>query len=486
MSPARATGILALGTAATVLAGVVVSKALAILTGAEGVGLYALLQSLIGLATIVFGLGVGTGMVRATARSVADDEADRRSAFRGAGMLLAIGGGLLGGVLLILFRDSIAALFLGGSAYAWAVVLMAPALLLQLVSAVEFGYLNGHQRVRAMAIATAGSSIVGAAVVVTLVARWGTAALPFALVATSAVAVLVTAAARHQSVGGTQHAVSRVRLREAARWLVRFGGTYTLSQLVGNGAQLLIPIIVLSLLDQASVGYVRAASAVAIGYLSVLTSTLARDYYPRAAAAEANEPALRRLVADQGRLMLALSTPLILVTSALAPTVIAILYSDAFSPAASVLEWMLVGDILKLLSWTGSFVILARGGSGRYLLIELIGGTCLLVTTVVATSAVGVTGVGLGYAITYAVYLGVVWVAVRPILRIPVTREMLAGVGLAGALAVFQVIRPILSPAVAAGLLLGGAAIASAIGWRTMRSSTSARSLLTPPPVSGA
>jgi PST family polysaccharide transporter len=470
MSPARATGILAIGTAVSLLAGVVSSKALAILTGPEGVGLYGLLLSLLGLVGIVFGLGVGTGIVRATARSVADGDEDGQAAFRNAGMLLAIVGGLLGGLLLVLFRDTIATVFLGGPAYAWAVVALAPALLLQLVSCVELGILNGHHRIRAMAVATACSSVGSVAVLVILVARWGTSALPFAMVATSAVSLLVVIVARHQSIGETRHAVSRARLGEATRWLVGFGGPYTLSQLVGTGAQLLIPVIVLSLLDHDSVGYVRAASAIAVGYLGLLLSTMAKDYYPRAVAAEASEPALRRLITDQGRLVLVLSMPLILLTSALAPAIVSILYSGAFSPAASVLQWMLVGDVLKLLSWTGSFVILARGRSSRFFLIELIGGSCLLVTTIVAVKAIGVAGVGLGYTITYAIYLGVVWVAVRPIVRIPVTSEMMAGIALAIALAALQVVRPNIPGAISTALLLGGAAVAVAIGWRTILS----------------
>ena len=474
ISPVRATGILAIGTAGSLLAGILVSKTLAILTGPEGIGLYTLLQSLLGLAGIVFGLGVGTGIVRATARAVADNDEDRRAALRGAGMLLAIAGGLLGGVLFILFRDAIATVFLGRATYSWAAVVLAPALVLALASGVESGYLNGHHRIRALAIATAGSSLLGAAVVVASVAGWGTGALPFALVATSAVSLVVLTVVRHRSVSETRHAVSRVRLSEAVRWLARFGGTYALSQLVGTGTQLLIPVIVLSLLGHDSVGYVRAASAVAVGYLGILLSTMARDYYPRAAAAEANEPALRSLVADQGRLILSLSAPLILVTSALSPTIIPILYSDAFSRAESVLQWMLVGDVLKLLSWTGSFVILARAGPGRYFLIELIGGAFLLVTTIVAVHAVGVAGVGLGYAITYAIYLGVVWVAVRPIVRMPVTSDLVAGIALATALAAFQVVRPGVPATVSTALLLGATGIALAIGWRTIRSGASA------------
>jgi PST family polysaccharide transporter len=482
MSPARATGILAFGTAGTLIAGIVVSKTLAVMIGPEGVGLYGLLQSLLGLAGILFGLGVGTGIVRVTARAVADDDEDRGAAFRSAGILLAIVGGVVGGLLLVVFRDPIATVFLGALAYAWAVVVMAPALVLQLASAVEIGYLNGHQRVRAMAIATAGSSLLGAAVVIPLVAVWGTGALPFAMVGTSAVSLLIVVLARYLSVGENRHAVGRRELMEAARWLVRFGGTFTLSQIVGTGAQLLIPVIVLSLLGHASVGYVRAASAVAIGYLSVLTSTMARDYYPRAAAAEASESALRRLVADQGRLILALSAPLILATSAVAPTMIGILYSDEFSPAVSVLQWMLVGDVLKLLSWTGSVVILARGGRSRYFLIELIGGTCLLVSTVVAVSVAGVAGVGIGYAITYAIYLGVVWIAIRPIVRVPGSSNLLAGIALAAALTAFQVIRPGMPAGISTALLLGATSVAMVIGWRVVRSTASSTSQSAVPP----
>ena len=157
MSPARATGILAVSSAITLLGGIVSSKVLAILTGPDGVGEYGLLLSLLGLSSIVFGLGVGTGMVRGTARAIADSDGVRRVALRDAGMLLAIGGGLLGGLLLVIFRDVVATVFLGGPSYSWAVVLMAPALFLSLASAVELGFINGHHRVRAIAVATSAA-----------------------------------------------------------------------------------------------------------------------------------------------------------------------------------------------------------------------------------------------------------------------------------------------------------------------------------------
>jgi PST family polysaccharide transporter len=276
-SPARATGILAIGTAASLIAGVAVAKSLALLTGPQGLGLYALLQSLLGLAGIVFGLGVGTGIVRATASAAAAGDAGRAVALWRAAMGIAAAGGLVGGTALVLFRVPIAAAFLGGRGYAWAVVVLAPALLLQLVASVEAGYLNGHQRVRALAMVTGGSSLLGAAVMVALVARWGVGALPAAFVASAAGSVLVVAGVRRRSLGSMARVAGQIHSADAARWLAGFGAPYTVSQLVGTGVQLLVPVIVLTVLDRTAVGYVQAASAIAMGYLSFLLTAMAQD-----------------------------------------------------------------------------------------------------------------------------------------------------------------------------------------------------------------
>lgn len=471
-SAGRATAILALGTAASLAAGIVVAKSLALLTGPQGVGLYGLLQSLVGLGAIVFGLGVGTGIVRAVARALADGDEAQNLHIRDAALVLAGLGGLAGALVLVVLQGPIAAAFLGDPGLGWAVVITAPALVLQLVAAVELGDLNGRRRIRAMAVATAASSLAGGACIVAVVAARGVEGLPLGLLLSAAATLLITAVARRRAFDATGSAGSRpgrlhVPSRDAVRWLLAFGGSYSLSQLVGTGVQLLIPVIVLTLLDSEAVGYVRAASVVAVGYLSVLLTAMARDYYPRAAAADPE--ALPRLMADQARLILAGAAPLILAIAALAPTAVAVLYSDAFSPAVQVLRWMLVGDILKLLSWTGAFVILARAGPGRYFAIEAVSGLCQVVATVLAVRAFGVVGAGVAYAATYALYLVVVRVAVRPIAQMPVTRPVVAGVALALGLATLQIAGDGLPSQVTTTALLLAAAVATAWSIRAFR-----------------
>ena len=71
--------------------------------------------------------------------------------------------------------------------------------------------------------------------------------------------------------------------------LIQSGAPFALSQVVGAGVQLLVPVIVLYLLDAAAVGYYRAAFTVSVGYLAFLLNALAQDYYPRVAAASSFE-----------------------------------------------------------------------------------------------------------------------------------------------------------------------------------------------------
>jgi O-antigen/teichoic acid export membrane protein len=84
--------------------------------------------------------------------------------------------------------------------------------------------------------------------------------------------------------------------------------------------------------------------------------------------------------------------------------VVPLLTSSAFMPSVRVLEWQLVGDVLKLSSWVMAFVVLARAGSAWLLLTELVAGVASLVANLWAIQVFALPGVGIAYVITYAAY----------------------------------------------------------------------------------
>jgi hypothetical protein len=89
------------------------------------------------------------------------------------------------------------------------------------------------------------------------------------------------------------------------------------------------------------------------------------------------------------------------------------LYSNAFMPSVAVLEWQLVGDVLKFSSWTLGFLILARAGSVWYFATELCAGAVSLLANLWGVRYFGLPGVGIAFVLTYAAYWLIVVFVVR-------------------------------------------------------------------------
>ena len=470
ISPVRATAVVGLGSVVSLAAGVIAAKVLALVIGPEGVGLLGVLQSLLGIAVLVGGLGISTGLVRALAAAGTNGDAERAVALRWAaevGGLMTAAAGLL---LLVALREPVAVAFLGGSGHETDVVFIGAALLFTVLAGVELGIINGYQRLGVLTVAAVTSALLAQGIMIVAVVAWGARGIAPALMASSATASLIAYAFRTRAIGVTARLADWGRVRRTAVDLVRFGVPVTGSALVGTGAQLLVPILVLHQLGQAQVGYYRAAATISVGYLAFLLTSFAQDYYPRVAAARTDQ--LLELIDQRIRLVLALAVPVIMATLALAPLAIRILYSAQFLPATDVLEWQLVGDLLRLPAWTMALVILARGSSVRFFMVELAGGATLVLGTWVGTAWLGLPGAGLAYLVTYAIYYPVVLLVVRRFAPVTPGRVQLAALALA-ALSLGLLALPmefiVLRTAVFLGLSLGMALLAWPRMWRLHR-----------------
>jgi PST family polysaccharide transporter len=195
--------------------------------------------------------------------------------------------------------------------------------------------------------------------------------------------------------------------------LLRFGGAYTASLLVGSGAGFLSPIIVLRFLGTEGVGYGRAAGAISTGVLGFLVTAMAQDYYPRISAAKDHAPTLVNLINEQHRLIMIVMVPIVLGTMALLPYLVPLVLSHKFLPAVEILEWGLIGNLFRFSSWTMSFVILARFRSSVFFLTESIVGISSIVTLWLAVQWFGLPGLGISSLATYIIYYAAVWLIVR-------------------------------------------------------------------------
>jgi enterobacterial common antigen flippase len=412
-SALRATALLSGSSILVILISLVSGKARAALLGPGGFGLNALLQAVLAMGVLVGGLGLGAGVVRGLAKARAEDDPAEAAAIRKAAWLIRLAIGLAAVLAIAVFRHPISRLALGGEQNVTSLLIADGALGLMLVGDLQGAILNGYQRVGALAKLSVLNAAAGAAVSTGIFVIFRSRGIAPALVATAAIGCVLTRWYVNREAKRTAAALSREHLRAASLRLLRFGAPFMASQAVGGGVQMILPIIVVTSLGIRSVGFYQAALTVAGTYLGFLLAAMATDYYPRISAASGDAKRLLTLIDYQQRLVLVISLPLILGVLALAPYVVPIVYSPAFAPAVAVLEWMLIGDLFKFLSWTLSFVILARSGAATFFAIEFVGGATLLSMSWLGLHTFGLPGLGVGWVITYVVYLTLCWVIVR-------------------------------------------------------------------------
>lgn len=409
----RATAVLSASSITSLLVGLATAKAWAVLLGPVGVGYMGLLQGLVGLAGLLAGIGFGTGLVRMAANALENEDFAQVDALQRGLWWLCWMVGLPVAVAMSLFREPIAAAMLGGPEHGFDVILVSLALLCNLVSGTWLSILNVHHRVKALALYGIMHVVASSAISLFMVWRLGERGIALSVVAGSLAGIALSWWIHRRELPPAPRVAAPAQVAGARARLLRFGIPYSASLFVGAGVQFALPALVLNALGETDVGYFRAAVAISVTYLGFLLNAMAFDYYPRVSAVSDQPDQLVALVNQQHRLVLLLAGPMILGLLALAPFLIPLIYDPAFTPAVEVLEWQLVGDVLKFASWTMGFVVVARQGSLVVFGVELLAGVNTLVTSWLGMRLFGVEGAGIGFMLTYATHYLVVYILLR-------------------------------------------------------------------------
>lgn len=426
----RATAMLSGSSFITIAVGLVSAKTLAILLHPNGYGYYGLIQSVVAVVSLVTGMGIATGMVRQGAGAASSKDEEAVSVLRNGAWALF---GVLGGIsllILTLFRGPLSRL--GGLNEPIVMPIVGVIVLFTVANNIQTGILNTYHRVAVLATYAIVNAVVCACITVSVVLVWRSRGIIIAVLGGAIASWTISAIMLRRHVGRPVMKFFRQETLHAAWLLLQFGGTFTLSTLVGTGVQLALPIVVFHLLSTDSVGYYKAASAIAVGYLGFIVTAMGQDYFPRVSAARDNPKALIQLINEQHRLVMLLAVPVILGTLALVPYLIPLVYSHKFAPAVEILEWQLIGDLFKFSSWTMSFAILARCKSSIYFLTESIGGATTLATTWIGVRLFGLPGLGIASLVMFIIYYAVTWIVIRHEVRLTWTsankKMMLAAV----------------------------------------------------------
>jgi PST family polysaccharide transporter len=384
-----------------VLAGIVRTKVLASLLGPGGMGLVGMYQSATAVVGTVAGMGITQSGVRQIAEAAATEDQARISRTVRTLRLTSLLAGLVGMALVLAFREPLARATFGDDEYAWGLGAVSLTLLFGAVAGGQNALLQGLRRLKDLASNQVAGTFLGTLLSIGLVVWLRERGIVAVLVASAAASLLSSWwYARRVRV-----TLAPMTLHDAwieSRGLLTMGAAFMASGLFAAGAAYASRVLIIRELGMAAVGLYAASWTLSNLYVGMVLNAMGTDFYPRLTAVATDNGAVNRLVNEQTEMGLLMAIPGILATLALAPWVLSLFYSPAFEPAAEIIRWQIIGVVLRVVSWPLGYIILAKGMSRTFMLVEAVFWTLHVLLVAACLRLWGLEGTGIAFALTYA------------------------------------------------------------------------------------
>ena len=431
-----------------ILISIVKMKVVAVLLGPGGVGLLSIYNSLLGIVKQTAELGMGSSGVREIASSRGNEvtlSCVRRVLF--AAHLIQ---GTLAMTAIWLLRERIAIWLFGDVLRATEVGLIGIAILFGLLASAQTALLQGLRKIGDLGRVTVIGAFVGTLVGLAAVWLQGERGLIwFILVQPLAVVLIALHYTRHLPKPIAAR-LSLVELWEVWKPMAKLGAAFMLGGLATAATLLLVRGLISKELGLDAAGYFAAAWGITMTYVGFLLGAMGADYYPRLTEVIHDKIAAVRLMNDQAQLGLAIGGPVLLLLIGLAPWVITLLYSSAFEPTVTLLQWQMVGNVFKLASWAMSFSIVAAARGKTFFLMELSFNIVFLSMVFVFLPRVGLEVTAYAFVLGYFVYLTIVYLLARSIHGFRWQALSLGLLGLHTSLGLALLVLALIAPLVAA------------------------------------
>src|SRR5271157_608252 len=340
--------------------GIVRTKAMALMLGPAGVGLFGLYGSISSLTQTIAGMGINSSGVRQIAEAVGSEDADRIAQTTAVLRRTSVVLGLLGAALLVMFSRQVSTLTFGSKEHSGAVSLLSIAVFFSLVSAGQGALVQGMRRIADLAKMGVLGALFGTLISIPLVYFLRDKGVVPSLVGLAAMTIMPSWwYSRKVNIQAPSITASQVGQEAAA--LLKLGFVFMSTGLMTMGVAYAVRVIVLRKVGVEATGLYQSAWTLGGLYVGFILQAMGADFYPRLTACAQDNVACNRLVNEQALVGLLFAGPGALATLTFAPLVIALFYSAKFGAAVGVLRWICLGTTLQVIVWPLGFIIVAKG-----------------------------------------------------------------------------------------------------------------------------
>lgn len=383
-----------------ILIGIVRTKFVAVLLGANGVGIIGLLNSPLQLIGSVTGLGISFSAVRDVAEANSSNDKTRISTtiltLRRWSWLT----GILGAIFVLVFAPLLSKWSFGNKEYTWAFIWLSLTLLIQAISKGQSAVLQGTRRLKEMAKAGVIGSALGLITSVPLYYWYGIKGIVPALIIT-AITGLILSWYYSRKVPLEKIELILKATYKSGLQMVKLGVSMTLAGFISSLSAYILIAFISNIGNVEQVGFYNAGWGVIGQYTAIIFAAMATDYFPRLSAVQSDNRKVKALVQQQVDSALLIVSPLLVLLIVMMPLVVRILYTPAFLPVVMFATLTVLGIPFKTISWAMGYVFLAKSDGKLFMIMELASGIITLLLNLLFYFLYGLNGLGISFIITF-------------------------------------------------------------------------------------
>lgn len=379
-----------------------VNKVVAVVLGAEGLGIISLYNTAINMLKSGCGLGIKQSAVRDVAEANEKKDIRRISEIIVLTNKVVLFTAILGLVITIVGSPLLSKYSFGSTEFIVPFIILSVAVAMNIYAEGQMAIITGMRRLRDLAKVNIMGSVVGVASSIPLYYIFGKNGIIPSLIISSLCLLIVTKVYVRR-IKIEQIKLSLHKSFHKAKPMAQMGCVLMLAGFAGLAFDLLVSSFIRYKGGFETVGYFQAGTTIITGYFGIVLTAMTTDYYPRICGISKDNVALNNELNKQVSAGIILLFPLTVCFVYLAPLFISFLYSGDFAVSTQYTDYAIFGTVLIVASNCMGMIFMAKLDSKLYLFLVFVALLCQLCVYIPLYNLWGLRGLGISYIMNGAI-----------------------------------------------------------------------------------
>jgi len=397
-----------------ILLGILRTKTIAMTVGAIGVGTLSMYTTIITLWYSIANLGISSSSVKKISEYFTSG--DNNNLLKSIFSLnrLTFITAIIGGIFFAFSARFLSYLSFGNSNSQWEFFALSIVIIFESFNNRNQAVLQSFHKLKDLGLSTFIGNLIGTVISVLLYCLYGVKAIVPSLV------ILYFANYMCSQIFFRKCCIPRKKyafceINGVVADLVKMGIAMTISSILVYGSAYFIRLYIVKSGGLIDVGYYQAGWAIVNGYVGLIFTAMGKDYYPRLSAINTNNQEILDVSNKQIEFGLIILTPILVTFIIFVNLIISLLYTPDFCVISNMMIWSLFGMCFKLLSWSISYIFLAKGLARWFVIYEILGNIVTILFSLLFYYFKGLDGLGIAFLLSNIFYFFLVYFLARKV-----------------------------------------------------------------------